>query len=97
MPDIGIVAFWVMITNLVMLVLPIILLAEPGMWPWLAPGCLLKTLADFILLYRVTGVTGERASLAFFFPVFLMYYPLQPVVLAGILFKRNTWKGRKQP
>jgi cellulose synthase/poly-beta-1,6-N-acetylglucosamine synthase-like glycosyltransferase len=94
MPDIQAVALLVALTNLAMLLLPLWLILFPAAWPWLAGAGVLKTTADFHLLWLATGFTHRRKDLVYFLPVTLFYYPFQMVVIAGILLRKPIWKGR---
>ena len=95
MGDIQLMALLVAITNILILFIPLFLSLTPGCWPWLLSAYLVKTLADFNMLYRVTGYTGQRKSLRGFLPISLAYYLLQMVILTGSLFVRSDWKGRR--
>ncbi len=94
MPDIQLLALLVTATNMLVLLLPIFIFIFPGAWPWLMSSFLLKTAADFAVLYTVTGYTGQKKSLWMFLPVTLVHYISQLVILAGSLVARSTWKGR---
>lgn len=93
MADIQGLAVLVSLTNLGMLLMPLFFLLFPWEWPWLAGVMLGKTLADFVLLYRVSGLCKQRESLFWFVPVMLVYYPFFLVTLLGILLGRPGWKG----
>lgn len=96
MTDIQTLALIVVFTNLLMLVLPLLIIAASGYWPWLLSAFLVKTIADFSLLFRITGLTGQRRSLWAFLPSALLYYIYQGVILAGMLFRPLGWKGRSR-
>lgn len=90
--DIQWLAILVSLTNMIILLLPAWIFLFAGSWPWLVGGWLLKTLADFMLLFRITGVTGQREDLRLFFPVSLAYYPIFMVTMAGALLGKPGWK-----
>ena len=92
MADIQFLAILVSLTNLCIFLLPLFILLYTGWWPWLAGGWFFKTLADFMLLYRITGVTGQRSDLRLFIPVSLVYYPVFLVTLAGAILVKPVWK-----
>jgi biofilm PGA synthesis N-glycosyltransferase PgaC len=91
MADIQFLAILVSLANLFMLLLPLFFLLFTG-WPWLVGGYIFKTFADFMLLYRITGLTGQRSDLRFYIPVSLVYYPLFLVTLAGAILVKPVWK-----
>jgi biofilm PGA synthesis N-glycosyltransferase PgaC len=93
MPDIQLFALLVSLANVTMFMMPLWFVLFSEAWPWLAGGCLFKTMADFFLLYRITGVTGQGKDLRRFVPVTLLYYPFFMVTLAGILLGKPEWKG----
>jgi len=90
--DIQSLAILVSLANLIILLLPLWIVLMAGSWPWLAGGWILKTFADFMLLWRTTGATGNRADLRQFLPVSLAYYPVFMITLAGILSGKPVWK-----
>jgi hypothetical protein len=92
MTDIQSLAILVTLTNIIILFLPLWIVLMAGSWPWLAGGWILKTFADFMLLWRTAGATGNRADLRRFLPVSLAYYPLFMITLAGILLRKPAWK-----
>jgi len=92
MADIQFLAILVSLANLFILLLPLLFLLYTGWWPWLVGGWFFKTLADFMLLYRITGLTGQRSDLRFYIPVTLVYYPLFLITLAGAIFVKPVWK-----
>jgi glycosyltransferase involved in cell wall biosynthesis len=92
MADIQWLAVLVSVVNLIILLLPLWMFLLPGSWPWLAGGWLLKSFADFLMLWRMTGVTGNRADMRLFVPAVLVYYPLFLLTIAGILLVRPVWK-----
>jgi len=92
--DIQAVALLTAVTNLSILLMPLMLLLIPLSWQWLLPAFVLKSLADFTLLYIVAGQTGQKRDLLLFLPVVLLYYPYQGAVLVGMLFLKREWKGR---
>jgi len=95
MTDIQLLALVVVLTNLLILLIPVIILMVPGGWPWFVSAFVVKTLTDFNLLYRITGYTGQRRSLRMFLPVSLLYYIFQLAIVAGSLFNSPGWKGRR--
>ncbi len=92
MPDIQLLAILVTLTNISILLMPVWFILFSGVWPWLAGFWFLKTLADFLLLFRITGVTGQRADLRLFIPVSLVYYPLFLITVTGALLGKPFWK-----
>jgi len=95
MTDIQLLALIVVLTNLMILLIPVFILMIPGGWPWFMSAFIMKTLTDFTLLFRITGYTGQRRSLRMFLPVSLLYYIFQLVILTGSLFNRPGWKDRR--
>lgn len=93
MTDIQLLAVLVVLTNLSMLLMPLWILLYSAWWPWLAGACLVKTLADFLLLFKMTGICGSRSDLRVFLPLSLLYYPYFLSILLGTLFTRPVWKG----
>jgi biofilm PGA synthesis N-glycosyltransferase PgaC len=91
MADIQLLAVVVSLTNLSILLLPVFILCFTGSWPWLFGGVIFKTLADFMLLYRITGLTGQRSDLRCFIPVALVYYPLFLMAMAGAILVKPAW------
>lgn len=92
MTDIQSLAILVSLANIIILLFPLWIVLMAGSWPWLAGGWVLKTFADFMLLWRITGTTGNRADLRLFLPVSLVYYPVFVITLAGILLGKPAWK-----
>lgn len=95
MPDIQLLAALVALTNLSVLLFPLGILLYPEHWPCFLGTWMAKTLADFMLLWKVTGFTGQRRSMQFFLPVALAYYPVYLLVFFGLLFRRPVWKGAR--
>lgn len=91
--DIKLLALLVSLSNLSMLLMPLWIILFLPWWPWLAGAWLIKTLADFMLLYRMTGITASRSDLKLFLPVSLLYYPYFMVTVFGSLRGRVLWKG----
>ncbi len=94
MIDIQLLAILVALTNILVLLIPLFLLLNSEFRIWLMLAFLIKTLADFTLLFRITNHIGRQRNLWYFLPVSLIYYGLQIVILSGSLFNRNIWKGR---
>ncbi len=90
--DIQLLAVAVTMANLALLWLFIRMFVYPASWPWMLGAWALKTGADFLMLYRITGLTGQRKSLWYFLPVSIFYYIYFPVVIAGMLLVRPRWK-----
>jgi len=93
MPDIQLLALLVSLTNSSIMLMPLWFILFPGAWPWLAGACLLKTLADFMLLFRMTGISGSRGDLKLFLPVSLLYYPFFMLSVLGALRGKTEWKS----
>jgi cellulose synthase/poly-beta-1,6-N-acetylglucosamine synthase-like glycosyltransferase len=93
--DIQMLSLLVAVTNLFILISPLWLVLYPSMWPWITGSWLVKGTADLSMLLAVTTHTGQRRVLRWFIPVYLVYYPLQFVILAGTIFIRSSWKGRR--
>ena len=90
--DIQLFALLVALTNLGVLLMPIWFFLFPeGCW-WLAGGAIFKSLADFVLLYRISGVVHQRDNLPWFIPVSLVYYPVFLLSLVGIVLGKGAWK-----
>lgn len=92
MPDIQLLALLVFLCNTSMLLMPLWIFLFSLWWPWLVGAWLLKTLADFMLLHKMTGITGWRSDLKVFIPVSLLYYPYFLVTALGALRGRSVWK-----
>ena len=92
MADIQLFALLVSLTNLSLLLMPLWLILFTGWWPWLAGGWIVKSLADFVLLYRISGITSQRGGLLLFLPVSLAYYPVFLISLVGVLLGRTRWE-----
>jgi cellulose synthase/poly-beta-1,6-N-acetylglucosamine synthase-like glycosyltransferase len=92
MADIQLLAILVTLTNLTLLMMPLWFFLYTGEWPWLAGAWILKSLADFILLFRISGLSNQRTGLFWFLPVSLAYYPVFFLTLVGILLGRSRWK-----
>lgn len=92
MADIQLLAVLVVLTNLSILLMPLWFFLFQAWWPWLAGAWLVKTLADFILLYRMTGICESREDLLWFLPVSLLYYPYFAAVLLGSILSVPKWK-----
>ncbi len=61
MADIQLLALLVSLTNITIFLMPLWIIIYSGWWPWLAGALFLKTLADFLILYRIAGITGQRS------------------------------------
>jgi cellulose synthase/poly-beta-1,6-N-acetylglucosamine synthase-like glycosyltransferase len=92
MADIQLFALLVIWTNLTVLLMPLWLILFTGCWPWLAGALSVKFLADFVMLYRISGVTNQRGDLKLFLPVSLAYYPVFFMTLVGVLLGRTRWE-----
>ncbi len=92
MADIQLLALLVSLTNISVFLMPLWIKLYTGWWPWLAGALLIKTLADFLILYRITGITGQRADLRLFIPVTLSYYPFFLASVMGALLGKARWK-----
>lgn len=93
MTDIQLLAVLVVLTNISMFLMPLWILLYAAWWPWLAGAYLVKTMADFLLLFKMTGICGSRSDLRVFLPLSLLYYPYFLSILLGTLFTRPVWKG----
>ena len=93
MADIQLLGLLVSLTNISILLLPVWIVLFTAWWPWLLGAWVFKTLADFMLLYRMTGICGSRRDLRLFLPVSLLYYPYFMLVVIGALRGRSVWKG----
>jgi biofilm PGA synthesis N-glycosyltransferase PgaC len=92
MADIQLLALLVSLTNVCMLLMPLWLFLFAGSWHWLAGAWILKSLADFVLLYKISEVSKQRADLLWFIPVSLFYYPVFLISLLGALLGRVKWE-----
>lgn len=95
MADIQLLAVVVAVTNLSVISIPVWLILSPLWWIYLIPAVAVKTIADFILLHSVTGLTRQRNALGLFLPAATFYYFYQLAILAGSLFSGSGWKGRR--
>jgi len=92
MIDIQLLALLVVLTNLSIFLMPLWLLLFSAWWPWLVGAWLIKSLADFMMLFKVSGLVGSRSDLKLFLPVSLLYYPYFLLLVFGALFRRPEWK-----
>lgn len=92
MLDIQLLALLVTLSNVAVFLMPLWLFLYTGAWPWLAGAILLKSLADFALLCRITVLSQQRSSLRWFAPVMLAYYPVFLMTLLGVLLGKSRWK-----
>lgn len=92
MADIQLLALLVAVTNLSVLLMPLWFILFPGNWQWLAGTCLMKSVADFVLLYLISGICHQRSNLRWFIPVSLVYYPVFFLSLLGMVSGRQSWK-----
>ncbi len=95
MPDIQLVALLVALTNLIILISMVRLMIDSAAGECLPCIIALKTLTDFALLFRMTGITAQRPTLWWFLPVSLIYYFFFLLVVAGIISGAGLWKGRR--
>ena len=94
MTDIQGLALLVALSSLGVLLLPLWLILYPGSAVWLVSAVGVKTSIDFLMLYTITGRTGQRQTLWWFLPVMLLYYPYMVIVAGGSIPGRSRWKGR---
>lgn len=94
MRDIQVLALLVALSNLGILLLPVWCYFYTAHWPWLTGAWLLKSLADLLLLYRISGISHQRDVLRWFVPVSLAYYPIFFISLGGVCLGRPGWKRR---
>jgi cellulose synthase/poly-beta-1,6-N-acetylglucosamine synthase-like glycosyltransferase len=92
MADIQGLALLVSFANLGILLLPLWCILYTTLWPWLAGAWILKSLADLLLLFRISGISHQRDVLRWFLPVSLVYYPVFFISLLGALPGRSRWK-----
>lgn len=92
MADIQSLAVLVVLANLSILLMPLWFFLFQAWWPWLAGACFIKTLADFMLLYRMTGICDSRKDLLWFLPVSILYYPYFTAILLGSFLSVPEWK-----
>jgi len=93
MPDIQLLAILVALTNLSVLLFPLGMIIYPEHWLCFLGTWIAKTGADFILLYKITGYTGQRKSMKFFLPVAMAYYPVYLLLIIRLFFRQPVWKG----
>ena len=94
MADIQFLATVVAVTSLLLLVSPIWMAVWPETRIWLLSAIGLKTMIDFLVLWKTTDLTGRRSVLWWFLPSALLHYPYLVAAMAGSLIGRYTWKGR---
>jgi len=92
MADIQGLAVLVILTNLGIILMPLWFFLFPGWWHYLAGAWILKSLADFVLLFRVSGLIHQRRKLLWYIPVSLAYYPVFFLSLFGILMGKGAWE-----
>lgn len=95
MTDIQIVAVLVVLTNFLMLGVPVWIIFQPELWQWLLWISGIKLLADFILLATTSFRTGQTRTLWWFFPVAVAYPFYMALVFSGMLLSHPLWKGRQ--
>jgi len=93
--DIQFLAIVVVLVNLLVLLSPLLMRADPESCKWLFPAIGSKILVDFLLLAVSTGKTGQSSTLWWYMPVALVYPLYMALVIAGLLLSRPGWKGRK--
>jgi len=93
MPDIQMLAVLVVLTNISIFLMPLWILLFSDWWPWLAGAWIVKSLADFMLLFKMTGLLGSRSDMKMFLPVSLLYYPYFMVLVLGALIRKPEWKA----
>lgn len=96
MADIQILALLVTLTNLAILLMPLWFVLFQESWPFLAGVWIVKSLADFVLLFRTSGLSFQRGALLWFIPVSLSYYPVFFITLVGILLGRGRIRWKRE-
>jgi biofilm PGA synthesis N-glycosyltransferase PgaC len=94
MADIQIVALLVVVTNFLMLGVPVWMLFQPELCRWLLMGLGMKLLADFIILAATSFRTGQTRTLWWYIPVAVVYPLYMAFVIMGTLLSSPLWKGR---
>jgi cellulose synthase/poly-beta-1,6-N-acetylglucosamine synthase-like glycosyltransferase len=97
MPDIQLLGVLVSLTNFAILLMPLWLVLFSAWWPWLAGAWVFKTLADFLLLFKMTGICGSRSDLKMFLPASFLYYPYYLLLVLGALLRKPEWKSLSEP
>jgi hypothetical protein len=85
-------ALLVSISNVAVFLMPLWFFLFTGFWPWLAGAWLLKSLADLLLLYKMSVFSHQQSNLRWFVPAMLAYYPVFLMTLLGVLLGRPRWK-----
>lgn len=93
--DIQFLAILVASVNLLFFFSPLLMVAEAESSRWILPGLGLKMLIDFLLLTASCVKSAQVRTLWWYIPVALVYPPYMVFVIAGSLFSRPLWKGRK--
>lgn len=93
--DIQFLAILVALVNLLVFFSPVLMIVEAESCRWLLPGLGLKMLIDFLLLTASCVKSAQVRTLWWYIPVALAYPPYMVLVIAGSLFSRPLWKGRK--
>lgn len=95
MPGIQAVALLVAFSAAGAMLVPLWIFVLPGTWAiWLA-ALMSKFSSDLAMLYRMTGLTGQRKVLRWFLPAWLLYQPFLLTAAAGSLLTGTSWKDRK--
>lgn len=93
--DIQFLAVVVALVNLLIFFSPVLMIAQPEGCKWILPGFGIKMLVDFLVLAATCMKTGQLRTLWWYIPVSFAYPPYMALVVAGSLFSRPGWKGRK--
>jgi cellulose synthase/poly-beta-1,6-N-acetylglucosamine synthase-like glycosyltransferase len=94
MPDIQALAVLVCLSALGVVCLPLWLFFHSWGGIFAGAAVLLKLIADYVLLFRTTRLTGQERSLRWFFPVWVLYHPYILWTAAASLVGRGSWKER---
>jgi len=92
--DIQLLAILVVLTNVAVLISPVLALTFSGTWPWLLGIWVAKTFADGSLIFRMAGFTKQKLPVKWFLLASIVYYPVFLMILIRSLSGQPGWKER---
>jgi biofilm PGA synthesis N-glycosyltransferase PgaC len=95
MGDLQALAILVVLAALGVLLIPLFLALLPGYSAWLLGAFGLKAGTDFLVLWAISGLTGQRKVLRWYLPVLIIYYPFLVTVSVGSVLAKVQWKQRR--
>ncbi|HDR68759.1 MAG TPA: glycosyltransferase [Bacteroidaceae bacterium] len=89
------IALLVTMTNLLLLLSPVMMVFLPGIWKIAVPAIGLKLMADFVILVSATRFTQQTSLMSFYLPVAVLYYLYFVYVAFASVFGKLKWKDRE--